>query len=76
MALGDNLGVSEVTMVGKLTDDQIALTDNDLTIELLAIYNAKLSSHTLQVKSGESATVLFNRTLRKYKISALTEDVV
>jgi len=75
MAIGNNMGVNEVTFFGKLTDAQIAMTDGDLTTNLNAAYVTNLTVHSLQIKSGESATVLFNRSLRKFKVSSLTETL-
>ena len=70
MALGDTLGVEQLTMVGKLTDAQVAMNDTDLTNDLTTDYNAKLTLKSLVIAGGQSLTVNFNRTIRKFQMYA------
>jgi hypothetical protein len=73
MALGEVLGIERLEQVGKLTDAQIAMTNEQLTSDLTGKFNTALSSRGVKIRSGESLSVLFNRTMRKFKMSALTD---
>ena len=73
MALADTLGVEEMTQVGKLSDAQIAMTNGDLETDLASDFNTAMSAKGLEVKTGETLAIAYNRALGKWKVSVLTQ---
>ena len=73
MALGDTLGANNLSMVGKLSDAQVAMDDTALNADLVSYFDTELASRSLAIADGSSLYKAFNRTLRKFILDAPTE---